>query len=97
MFSSRRQLAPGEAAEVDPEELLIPGCQRSQSQWHGPVTLVERNKQLLSDLWVYSIRNRCSLVRCVSPVELITRSEYRIMFVSGLHVEFGLYKDFYKD
>lgn len=80
MFSQRRQSAPDEAAEVNLEELLIRGCQRSQSQWHGPVTLVERNKQLLSDLGVYSIRNRCSLVRCVSPVELITRSWYRIMF-----------------
>lgn len=53
---------------------MIAGYQRSLSQWHGPVTLVEGNKQLLSDLQVYSIRNRCSLVRCVSPVELITRS-----------------------
>lgn len=68
MFFQRRQLAPDEAAEVNLEELLIRGCQRSQSQWHGPVTLVEGNKQLLSDLGAYSIRNRCSLVRCVSPV-----------------------------
>lgn len=74
MFSLLRQLASDEAAEVDLEELLIPGWQRSLSQWYGPVTLVEGNKQLLSDLQVYSIRNRCSLVRCVSPVELITRS-----------------------
>lgn len=86
MFSQRRQLAPDEAVEVNLEELLIRGCQRSQRQWHRPVTLGERNKQLLSDLGVYSIRNRCSLVRYVSPVELITRSQYRITFVSGLHV-----------